>query len=78
MTTAYSVNWFTFQPLNRANLENLECLNKRSQKPGDWHLKSGDFQNLCQMKKKKKGTMFLSSYSLPYRPCHGFRRHLDE
>ena len=29
--------------LSHANLENLECLNKSSQKPGDWHLKSGVF-----------------------------------
>ena len=55
------IRYQTFQPLTCANLENLECLNKikRSRKPGDWHLKSGDFQNLCQTIKPKRHNIFV-------------------
>ena len=41
----------TFQPLLHAN---LEVFAKSPEKPGDWDLKPGDFQNMCQIKKNKK------------------------
>ena len=34
----------TCQPPNHANLERLK---KSPEKPGDWDLKPGDFQNMC-------------------------------
>ena len=37
----------TCQPPKRANLETLQ---KSPEKPGDWDLKPGDFQNMCKMK----------------------------
>ena len=39
----------TFQPLSHAN---LEVLKTSPEKPGDWDLKPGDFQNMCQIIKK--------------------------
>ena len=39
----------TCQPPKRANLETLQ---KSPEKPGDWDLKPGDFQNMCKMKIK--------------------------
>ena len=42
-------NFQTFQPLSHAN---LEVLKTSPEKPGDWDLKPGDFQNMCQIIKK--------------------------
>ena len=39
----------TFQPLSHAN---LDVLKTSPEKPGDWDLKPGDFQNMCQIIKK--------------------------
>ena len=39
----------TFQPLSHAN---LEVLKTSPEKPGNWDLKPGDFQNMCQIIKK--------------------------
>ena len=41
----------TFQPPSHAN---LEVLKKSPEKRGDWDLKPGDFQNMYQIKQKKK------------------------
>ena len=38
----------TFQPLSHAN----QVLKTSPEKPGDWDLKPGDFQNMCQIIKK--------------------------
>ena len=44
-----SLQMQTFQPLSHAN---LEVLKTSPEKPGDWDLKPGDFQNMCQIIKK--------------------------
>ena len=41
---------------------NLEGLKKSPQKPEDWDLNPGDFQNMCQIKPKKG--LFLSWYTV--------------
>ena len=53
----------TFLPLNHAN---LKCLKKSSQKPGDWHLKPGEYMS---NKTKKAEYFYLSWYFLP---CNWF------
>ena len=45
----------TCQPPKRANLETLQ---KSPEKPGDWDLKPGDFQNMCKMKIKMVDFLF--------------------
>ena len=50
----------TFQPPSHAN---LEVLKKSPEKRGDWDLKPGDFQNMYQIKQKKKQTGQLFSFS---------------
>ena len=52
----------TFQPLSHAN---LEVLKTSSEKPGDWDLKPGAFQNVCQIIKKKQ-YLFESVSFLPF------------
>ena len=46
----------TFQPQSHAN---LEVLKKSPEKPGDWDLKPGDFQNMRQIKKNYLFECFL-------------------
>jgi len=45
----------TGQPPKHANLETLQ---KKPEKPGDWDLKPGDFQNMCKMKIKMEDFLF--------------------
>ena len=42
---------------------NLEGLKKTPQKPEDWDLNPGDFQNMCQIKPKKE-IIFVMVYCL--------------
>ena len=46
----------TFQPPSHAN---LEVWKKSPEKLGDWDLKPGDFQNMYQIKRKRKKTDYL-------------------
>ena len=41
----------TFLPPSLANMEDLK---KSPEKPGDWDLKPGDFQNMRQIKKTQQ------------------------
>ena len=52
----------TFQCPSHAN---LEVLKKSPEKPGDWDLKPGDFQNMRQIKKKQQQIICLSVF-LPF------------
>ena len=54
----------TFQPLSHAN---LEVLKTSPEKPGDWDLKPGDFQNMCQIIKKPLFVWecFFSTFLVP-------------
>ena len=56
MTRVRKIKRKTCQPPKRANLETLQ---KSPEKPGDWDLKPGDFQNVCKMKMKMKMVDFL-------------------
>ena len=51
----------TFQTLNHAN---LECLKKSLQKPGELGLKPGDFQNMCQIKPKRRVIFAMVLFTL--------------
>ena len=51
----------TLQPIKDAN---LECLKKSPQEPGDWDLKPGDFQNMCQIKPKTLIIFFMVFFTL--------------
>ena len=52
----------TFQPPSHAN---LEVLKKGPEKPGDWDLKPGDFQNMRQIKKNPTDYLFVCFF-LPF------------
>ena len=53
----------TIQPPSHAN---LEVLKKSPEKLGDWDLKPGDFQNMYQIKPKKKKQIICLSVFLPF------------
>ena len=52
----------TFLPPSLANMEGLK---KSPEKPGDWDLKPGDFQNMRQIKKTQQ-IIWLSGFFLPF------------
>ena len=56
----------TFQPLSHAN---LEVLKTSPEKPGDWDLKPGDFQNMCQIIKKSIICLRVFLFYLFSAPC---------
>ena len=51
----------TCQPPKRANLETLQ---KSPEKPGDWDLKPGDYQDMCKMKIKMEDFLFQVFFTL--------------
>jgi len=52
----------TCQPPKHANLETLQ--KKKTEKPGDWDLKPGHFQNMCKMKIKMGDFLFQVFFTL--------------